>query len=230
VGGTTDPQVHTRSGQDFGQGNLGLRGMVSFFSSHRCSQICETLGLPLARTLPDDWGTQAASISMPDADQWLKQRRVDPVSSRWSFSSATLPGCRDVGIVVSAAEHHKDTLRELSLCGCGMGDRQADQLLSTLRKLPGLGYLNLASNKLADTACTAVARALQHNGDQAAVPVQLHTLDLSGNALTAAGVGVILDSLAVQLPRLRLLLVAGNAVSADVAERLSQSSGVLVVA
>ena len=31
----TDPQIHTFNGQDYGEGNLGLRGISLFFLSHR---------------------------------------------------------------------------------------------------------------------------------------------------------------------------------------------------
>ena len=57
----TDPQIHTRNGQGYGSGNMGLRGMALFFANHRCNALCRELRCrPFAR-LPD----LAASATLP---------------------------------------------------------------------------------------------------------------------------------------------------------------------
>ena len=43
----TDPQIHTRRGDDFGDGNLGISGMALFFSTSRYDALCKALRLAL---------------------------------------------------------------------------------------------------------------------------------------------------------------------------------------
>lgn len=42
----TDPQVHSRDGNGFGMGNLGLRGIQRFMETHQCNPVCDFLCLP----------------------------------------------------------------------------------------------------------------------------------------------------------------------------------------
>uniref|UniRef100_A0A7S3GC78 Alpha-type protein kinase domain-containing protein n=1 Tax=Palpitomonas bilix TaxID=652834 RepID=A0A7S3GC78_9EUKA len=47
VGGLwTDPQIHSSNPKHFGKGNLGETGIRAFLMRHRCSEMCERVGLP----------------------------------------------------------------------------------------------------------------------------------------------------------------------------------------
>eukprot|EP00667_Euglena_gracilis_P011638 EG_transcript_11906 len=54
----TDPQIHTRTGHDFGPGNCGAEGIQRFFSTHVCNPVCHFLKLPLYRRRLKETGTK----------------------------------------------------------------------------------------------------------------------------------------------------------------------------
>jgi len=41
----TDPQIHTKSGKGFGEGNLGQNGIYQFIKTHHCNPLCQFLKL-----------------------------------------------------------------------------------------------------------------------------------------------------------------------------------------
>jgi len=60
----TDPQIHTATGDIYGDGNLGSRGMALFFHSHACNEICLSLGLSKFDLAPSEQRTQSDFIRM----------------------------------------------------------------------------------------------------------------------------------------------------------------------
>jgi len=58
----TDPQIHTYSGKGFGEGNLGFRGQLEFFSSHKCTDVCQALNLTHPFTSLSAKGTCTLSL------------------------------------------------------------------------------------------------------------------------------------------------------------------------
>eukprot|EP01104_Vermistella_antarctica_P017758 TRINITY_DN6350_c0_g3_i1.p1 TRINITY_DN6350_c0_g3~~TRINITY_DN6350_c0_g3_i1.p1 ORF type:complete len:436 (+),score=91.23 TRINITY_DN6350_c0_g3_i1:361-1668(+) len=70
----TDPQIHNRTGEGFGKGNLGEKGIRRFLSTHRCNAICKYLRLPLINMKILDAGTMPARPLM--AYQHVEQMTV----------------------------------------------------------------------------------------------------------------------------------------------------------
>lgn len=50
----TDPQMHTMDLSEYGDANLGAKGMALFFSSHLCSPLCFALGLTQFDLSPEE--------------------------------------------------------------------------------------------------------------------------------------------------------------------------------
>jgi hypothetical protein len=57
----TDPEIQSLVGTDFGEGNLGPKGMAMFFKTHRCNAVCAALGLHPVALHPSELTADAAA-------------------------------------------------------------------------------------------------------------------------------------------------------------------------
>ncbi|XP_023569188.1 eukaryotic elongation factor 2 kinase isoform X2 [Octodon degus] len=87
----TDPQIHTETGTDFGDGNLGVRGMALFFHSHACNQICRSMGLAPFDLSPQEQDTVNQNTKLLSAKTMLRGTEEKCGSPRVRTLSASRP-------------------------------------------------------------------------------------------------------------------------------------------
>lgn len=191
----TDPQIHTLDATEYGDGNLGLRGMALFFRTHECNPLCMRLQLtPFARCEPDvrqqgyqssDSSTGAGTVSR----SFLRRRSLmDRMNAARAAQHRAKPKMgleelrkelKSVPMEASVAAHvHVEVARlyaEATLlpdvrCG-GAGDA-ADDPMDALAG--GLFHLQRAAAMGEVLACTVLARA--HLGMEPSIPVIAHLL------------------------------------------------------
>mmetsp|Transcript_461 Transcript_461/g.846 ORF Transcript_461/g.846 Transcript_461/m.846 type:complete len:558 (-) Transcript_461:102-1775(-) len=61
----TDPQIHCLNANEYGKGNLGVRGFKKFLSTHKCNSVCRYLKLPPVNPNYSLEGTMPANPFMP---------------------------------------------------------------------------------------------------------------------------------------------------------------------
>lgn len=110
----TDPQIHTAEGTEYGDGNLGVRGMALFFSTHVCNEICQRLGLSRFDMAPSE-------ISQPPSP--LVSGVTCVRADVFAIGSPMSPPCSLLDSAVGSSFEEDDAL-DSSSSGGGGGNRR----------------------------------------------------------------------------------------------------------
>lgn len=105
----TDPQVHSVSGNGYGKGNLGMKGIQKFLERHRCNRICKYLKLPKCNGMYQDAGTMPLTQVM---HQNINILTYDPRSLENKPLTSALPLYRE------QASIQRSNVVEKTRCTC----------------------------------------------------------------------------------------------------------------
>ena len=86
----TDPQIHTASGTDYGDGNLGVKGFALFFYSHVCNDICRSMGLTPFDLAPSETRSLQKIKTVFQTSAMTRSRgREEPINCHIACSART---------------------------------------------------------------------------------------------------------------------------------------------
>lgn len=103
----TDPQIHTATAKEYGEANLGPKGMALFFSSHICSPLCEHLGLT-------QFDLSEAELERVRSSKWSQAQTSQTVVSS-SASQSSMGKKKDEAELGVGVETVGQALRRLSI-------------------------------------------------------------------------------------------------------------------